>query len=207
MPLLFSLCCDSNVKNYLIFSDETGKKLSPLTLAAEIKLKRQWDSQRNVLKVSVLLLEYGKIAYFQIQPHQAGFFSWMFVEELAYSWPACFENLSLSLLYSSPCLSVQDGFRGKNTPSDLTLSSWHSQAVKLTASGVWPSKWTGHNKALTQGSPSVTAYVSTHSYRHIEKHIYTWKGQSITILLLLNTHTLTHSTDHVHAPTLLLWLG
>lgn len=158
----------------------------------------------------MLLLEYGKIAYFQIQPHQAGFFfSWMFVEELAYSWPACFENLSLSLLYSSPCLSVQDGFRGKkNTPSGLTLSSWHSQAVKLTANGIWPSKWTGHNKALTQGSPSVTAYVSTRSYKHTEKHIYTSKGQRTAILLLLNTHTLTHSTDHpVHAPTSLLWLG
>lgn len=177
MPLLFSLCCDSKVKRYLTFSDETGKKFSPLTRAGEIKLKRQWDSQRNVLKVSVLLLEYGKIAYFQIQPHQAVFFffSWLFVEELAYSWPACFENLSLSLLYSSACLSVQDGFRGKNTPSDLTLSGWHSQAVKLTANGAWPSKWTGHNKPLTQGSPSVTAYVSTHSYTLIEKHIYTSK--------------------------------
>lgn len=41
------------------------------------------------------------------------FFFWLFVEELAYSWPACFENLSLSLLYSSLCLSVQDGFGGK----------------------------------------------------------------------------------------------
>ena len=78
---LFSLCCDSKVKHYLILSDETGKKLSPPTPAAEIKSRRQGDSQRNMLKVSVLLLEYGKIAYFQIQPHQAVFFfSWLFVE-------------------------------------------------------------------------------------------------------------------------------
>lgn len=74
MPPLSSLCCDSNVKHYLIFSDETGKKLSALTCATETKLKRQRDSARNMLKVSMLLLEYGKIAYFQIQPHQAVFF-------------------------------------------------------------------------------------------------------------------------------------
>lgn len=157
MPPLSSLCCDSNVKHYLIFSDETGKKLSALTCATEIKLKRQRDSARNMLKVSMLLLEYGKIAYFQIQPHQAVFFSWLFVEELAYSWPACFENLSLSLLYSSPCFSAQDGFRSKNTSSDLTLAGWHSQAVKLRANEVWASKWTGHNTTLTQRSTSAAA--------------------------------------------------
>lgn len=119
------------------------------------------------------------------------------MEELAYSWPACFENLSLSLLYSSPCLSVQDGFRGKNTPSDLTLSGWHSQAVKLTANGVWPSKWTGYNKPLTQGSPYVTGYVSAHSYTRIEKHTHQ-KDNAPHILSLLNTHTLTHR----HRPSL-----
>lgn len=155
-------------------------------------LRRQWDSQRNMLKVSVLLLEYGKIAYFQIQPHQAVFFSWLFVGELAYSWPACFENLSLSLLYSSRCLSAKDGFRGKNTPSDLTLSSWHSQAVKLTANCIWPSKWTGHNKPLAQGSPSVTASVSTHSDPHVE--MWRW-------LLLLNRHRTSVASSY------LLWLG
>lgn len=140
------------------------------------------------------------------------FFLRLFVEELAYSWPACFENLSLSLLYSSRCLSAQDGFRGKNTPSDLTLSSWHSQAVKLTANGVGPSKWTGHNKALTQGSPSVTAYASAHSYAHAEKHTHTSKGQCSPLPSAIkypytHIHTHTHSDHRLHPPTSLLWLG
>lgn len=137
------------------------------------------------------------------------FFPWLFVEELAYSWPACFENLSLSLLHSSPCLSVQDGVRAKNTPSGLTLSNWHSQAVKLTANGVWPSKWTGHNKPLTQGSPSVTAYVSTHSYTHTESTYTHQKDNAPRILQLLNTHTLSQTAreHHLHPPTSLLWLG
>lgn len=93
-----------------------------------------------------------------------------------------------------PAFLFRMASEAKNTPSDLTLSSWHSQAVKLTANGVWPSKWTGHNKPLTQGSPSVTAYVSAHSYAHVEKH--TSNGQCAPHPIAIKypyTHTRRHT--------------
>ena len=42
---------DSKVKHYLIFSDETGKKLSPLT--SEIIFQRRWDSEKCAESVNV----------------------------------------------------------------------------------------------------------------------------------------------------------
>lgn len=68
-----------------------------------------------------------------------------------------------------PAFLFRMASEAKNTPSGLTLSSWHSRAVKLTANRLRPSKWTLHNAPLTQGSLSVTACVSTHSYTHVEK--------------------------------------
>lgn len=139
------------VKHYLIFSDETGKKLSPLTCGTEIKLKRRGDSHGNMLKVSMLLLEKWQNCLFSDSATSSIFF---FPGLFAYSWSACFENLSLSLLYSSPCLPAQDGFGGKkklNTASHVTLSSGRSQTVKLTTNGVRPGKLTGHDTPLAEG--------------------------------------------------------
>lgn len=157
------------MKPYLIFTDETEKKLSPLTHVGEIKLKRQWGSRRKHRKCQHRCLDMAKLLIFTFSKIKIKhFFSpgclW---KELAYSWPACFEKLSLSLLHSAP---VHAGVRGKNTPSGLTPSNWHSQVIELTVNGVWPAKWTGHNKPLTRGSPSVT---HIHTHRHRKAHTHT----------------------------------
>lgn len=66
-----------------------------------------------MLKVSMLLFEYGKIAYFQIQLYQA-FSPWLFVKELG-----CIHGLLVLKTCHWACYialrasPVQDGIRGK----------------------------------------------------------------------------------------------
>lgn len=177
------------MKPYLIFSDETEKKLS-FNSCWKNKIEETARVLEKTPKVSTPLLEYGKIAYFHFQQDQdqALFSPGCLWKELAYSWPACFENLSPSLLHSAP---VHAGVRGKNSPSGLTPSNWHSQVIELTVNGVWPGKWSGHNKPLTRGSPSVT-----HTHTHIP-----------LIQFLSNTHTLTQTWLPSSCFSPLAWLN
>lgn len=116
----------------------------------------------------------AKLLIFRFSHIKQGFFPGCLWKSLHIHGPPVLRTCHWACYIARPAFLFRMASEAKkNTPSGLTLSSWHSQAVKLTANGIWPSKWTGHNKALTQGSPSVTAYVSTHSYRHIEKNAYT----------------------------------
>ena len=180
------------MKRYLIFSDETEKKLAPLTHVGEIKLKRQRGSRRKRRKCQRRCLNMAKLLIFTFSKMKIKLFSpgclW---KELAYSWPACFENLSPSLFHSA---SVHAGVRGKNTPSGQMPSNWHSRLIELTVSGAWPGKWTGHNEPLTWGSPSVT-HTHTHTHRR------TMHPSSSCYQILIRSRRCS-----VHPPASLLWL-
>lgn len=114
------------MKPYLIFSDETEKKLS-FNSCWKNKIEETARVLEKTPKVSTPLLEYGKIAYFHFQQDQdqALFSPGCLRKELAYSWPACFENLSPSLLHK----------RARSRWRQRQKLSIRPSAVQLTQSG------------------------------------------------------------------------
>lgn len=130
-----------------------------------MKLIRQWDSERNVLKVSMLLQN----CLFSNSATSSCFFPKPFCGEACIFMARLFWEPVTEPVISTLPLSVQ-GLEAK-TPSDLTVSSWHSLAVKLTANGIWLCKLTGHNKVLTRGSPSVPVCRSIHTVHKLMENV------------------------------------
>lgn len=120
-------------------------------------------------------------------------------KNFAYSWPACFENLSLSLFYLLRTASEPKTLhQTQRRPAD-TVGQQHWQP---TESGLANEPDIKHHWREGRGGGGVTFChcLSIHSFIHIgRKHTCPHqKDNTPHILPLLNTHTLSQNSPCIH---------
>lgn len=123
MPPLFSLCCDSNVKYDLIFSDETGEKPSPI---AQIKTEETVRLPEKCAESVNAAAPTWQNCLFSDSATSSSFFFFpaCLWKSLHIHGPPVLRSCHRACYTALPSFLFRMAFGGRrNTPSDLTVSS------------------------------------------------------------------------------------